>query len=199
LAIRYEMARLAREVGVRQGRFFLTRDVGEKAYEPVRRQLQQTPDGEPLVLVFPPAQLIDSSFADEVIVRIGKEIFKGEHGERGILLEGLTDDSIKNVNAVISLNRIKLPLLAVESASKWRIIGHLEEHLVETLNLVFEHHHLTASELVALRGLAVNTASTRLKRLHNMHLVRRDHEITDKGLQYIYHFWEWCPDKARAV
>lgn len=186
----YDMAKLARQIGIKGGNF-LTRDMGERAYELMREQLRAIPGGQPLVLVFPPAQLVDSSFADESAVRLGEEILKGEHGERCVLLEGLTGDSVKNFRAVLSLRGIKLPLLAVEATGEWQVLGNLEENLVETLKLVHQHRRLTASELVSQLGLAVNTASTRLKRLHNLHLVRRESEVSERGLQYLYYFWQW--------
>ncbi|MDQ3820590.1 MAG: winged helix-turn-helix transcriptional regulator [Acidobacteriota bacterium] len=161
----------------------------------MKEQLRATPEGEALVLVFPPVQLVDSSFADESIVRLGAEILKDKYGERCILLEGLTSDSIKNFNAVISLRRIKLPLLAVNDMGEWQILGGLEESLTETLKLVQQRGHLTAADLVAQLGMAVNTASTRLKRLHNLHLVRREFEVSEKGLQYFYYFWQWSGSK----
>lgn len=190
MANRYDMAKLAREIGIK-GQNYLTRDKGEKAYELLKEQLQATLEGQPLVLVFPPEQLVDSSFADESAVRLGEEILKDKYGERAILLEGLTDDSIKNFEGVLRLRGIKLPLLIIEATTKWKVIGNLENNLLETLNLVFQHGHLTASDLVSVLDLAVNTASTRLKRLHNLHLVRREYEVSERGLQYIYYFWQW--------
>jgi hypothetical protein len=185
------MTRLARQLKLPQQRFFLTRDKGEEALELLKTELQDTPDGQPLVLVFPEGQLVDGSFADASAVQLGKQILNGEYGDRCILLEGLTHDSIKNFDAVISLRRIKLPLLAVEPTGTWQVVGNLEDNLLETLNLVHRHGRLTASELMSDLGLAVNTASTRLKRLHNLHLVRREYEVSEKGLQYLYYFWEW--------
>lgn len=190
MANRYEMTGLARRIGIKQ-KYFVTREMGERAYELMKEELQATPDGQPLVLVFPSQQLVDSSFADESVIRLGDEIRKGEHGERGLLLEGLMADSIKNFNGVISLRGIKLPLLAVERTGQWQVLGSLEDSLVETLNLVYQQGWLTASGLMAQLDLAVNTASTRLKRLHNLHLVRRESEVSERGLQYLYYFWEW--------
>lgn len=190
MANRYDMARLARQIGVR-GQNYLTRDKGEQAYELIKEQLRATPEGQPLVLVFPPAQLVDSSFADESVVRLGEEVKRGEHGERCVLLEGLTADSIKNFEGVLSLRGIKLPLLAVRATGEWRVLGGLEDSLLETLNLVHEHGRLTASEMVSQLGMAVNAASTRLKRLHDLRLVRREYEVSERGLQYIYYFWRW--------
>ena len=189
MANRYDMTILARQIGIK-GQNYLTRDKGEKAYDILKDQLHVTPEGQALVLVFPPEQLVDSSFADESIVRLGEQILKDMYGERSILLEGLTDDSIKNFRAVLRLRGIKLPFLAVGTTREWQVLGNLEDSLLETLRLVNQSRQLTAADMVSELGLAVNTASTRLKRLHNLHLVRREYEISEKGLQYIYYSWQ---------
>lgn len=188
---RFEMTQLAGLIGLTKTGLFITRPNGEKAYEILKEELRSVPDGEALVLSFPPNQLVDASFADETAVKLGQETLRGEYGDRALLLEGLTRDSLKNLRAAISLQKLKLPLLAVERSGAWQVAGHLEEHLLETLKLVAEHGRLTAAELMPILDLAVNTASTRLKRLHNLHLVRREHEISERGLQYIYYFWRW--------
>lgn len=188
---RYEAAQLAEEIGLTSSRLFLTRPNGEKAYEVLKKRLLEVTDGDALVLVFPAKQLVDGSFADETVVQLGLEILTGDFGERCLLLEGLTRDSVKNVNAVISLRKHKLPLLSADGSGEWQVLGRLEEHLLDTLRLVAERGHLTATELMPILGLAVNTASTRLKRLHNLHLVRREYEVSERGLQYIYYFWRW--------
>jgi hypothetical protein len=182
------MAVLAQQIGIR-GRHYLSRDKGESAYEVLKRQIEATREGESLVLVFPPEQLVDSSFADESIVRLGEQILKNVHGERGMILEGLTEDSITNFRAVLKLRGIRLPLLVIESTGEWRVLGNLERNLLETLQLVHRNRQMTAAHMVSQMGLAVNTASTRLKRLHNVHLVRREYEVSEKGLQYIYYWW----------
>lgn len=184
------MTELARQIGIK-GQNYLTRDKGERAYEILKEQLLATPEGQALVLVFPPEQLVDSSFADESAVRLGEQIGKDMYGERCILLEGLTDDSIKNFKAVLKLRGIKLPLLAVEATGEWQVLGSLEESLLETLKLLHQSRRLTASDMATHLSMAVNTASTRLKRLHNLHLVRREYEVSEKGLQYIYYSWQW--------
>jgi hypothetical protein len=195
---RYEVVQLKDKIGLKSPRLFLTRPKGEKAYGILKERLLEVADGEALVLVFPPNQLVDGSFADETIVQLGIEILNGDFGERCILLEGLTRDSMKNINAVISLRRHKLPLLAIDISGEWQILGRLEEHLLDTFKLLARHGQLTATELMSILDLAVNTASTRLKRLHNLHLVRREYEVSGKGLQYIYFFWQWNGGIASA-
>ncbi len=54
---------------------------------------------------------------------------------------------------------------------------------------------LTAPELAAERDIALNSANNRLKRLYDQHLIQREHEVSEKGLIYIYQFWQWEESK----
>ncbi|MDP9311749.1 MAG: hypothetical protein M3R24_12855 [Chloroflexota bacterium] len=189
----YELGRLSSVLNLPEG-YFLTREQGERAYGILRQELETVPVGSALVLSFPTPQLIDVSFADESVIRLGEEIVGGAFDARAILLLGLTADSVKNLRAVIRLRELKLALLAVEPTGRWQVVGHLEPTLRETLDLVAERHQLTALELSTLRPMAINTASTRLKRLYDQHLVARRFEITKKGLEYIYEMWRWTSD-----
>lgn len=186
----YDMSQLSHELGL-GGRFFLTRAQGELAYERLLAHLQTLPVGQALVLVFPDQQLMDASFADEAVVRLGKEIVAGALGERAIILEGLTADSRLNLDAIIHLQRLKLAFLAAESNGAWQVVGSLEANLHETLQLVMQQQEMNAPTLAELLHLELNTASTRLKRLYDMHLLRREYMVSKKGLEYTYYLWEW--------
>jgi len=189
----YNMKKLHAALGL-PDRLFLLRDKGGEAYPLLRALLEEIPEGQPLVLVFPANQLVDASFADESIVRLGRELVDGEFGQRCLLLEGLTEDSVHNIEAAIHLQNLKLAFLAVESSGEWRTIGHLEPSLQEVLEILARRDRLTTVELADLLNLAVNTASNRLKRLYDQRLVRREHEISETGLQYIYYFWSWTAE-----
>jgi DNA-binding MarR family transcriptional regulator len=188
----YTMAQLGSNLGLPE-RFFVTRDKGEQAYALIKTELEAVPEGEPLVLAFPPQQLMDASFADESIVRLGEAISNGEFGQRTLLLRDLTDDTIHNLNAVIQLRHLKLAFLGVGAAKDedWSVIGQLEPSLYETLEIVARRRRLTAPELSEMLGMAINTASNRLKRLNDVRLIRREYEVSERGLQYLYDFWEW--------
>ncbi|MEM6282149.1 MAG: hypothetical protein AAF787_08155 [Chloroflexota bacterium] len=188
--MRYEIASLSAELNL-PDRFFLTREKGEQAYNILAGALAEVPVNEPAVLVFPEGQLIDASFADEAIVRLYEAIINGEFGETTLLLVGLTDDSLHNINAVIHLRNLKLALLAVDDAGEWEVIGQLERSLRETLDMLTEYDSMTAPQLADIIDSAVNTASNRLKRLYDTRLIQREHEVSEKGLQYIYRFWRW--------
>lgn len=186
----YNMAELSSKLGFTE-RFFLTRENGDKAYPLIKEQLVQIPENETLVLNFPSNQLIDSSFADETIIRLGEEIQAGEIKNRALLLQSLTEDSITNIKSIISLKKLKLAFLAIELDGRWQCIGHLDPSLKEVLEIIAEKNRLTAPELSDSHNLAINTASNRLKRLYDRGLIRREYEVSEKGLQYIYYFWQW--------
>ena len=193
--MRLDMAQVGLEAGL-SDQLFILREKGEHVYHLLRLALQNTADGRPLILVFPPHQLLDASFADESIVRLAQELVSGEFEHRCILLQGLGKDSLHNIASAISLQNLKLALLAVEDSGEWQCVGRLEPSLRETLGMLARRGKLTAPELARLRGLAVNTASNRLKRLYDQRLVRREHEVSEKGLQYIYHFWNWTSEDS---
>jgi hypothetical protein len=172
-------------------RHFITREYGAKIYPFLRDCLASTAEEEALVLTFPPNQLLDVSFADETIIRLGKELLEDKYGQKGILLKGMTPDSIENTEAAIHYQRLHLAFLSLLSDEKWGIIGQVETALASTLNIVNIHGQLTAPELASQLNIAINTASNRLKRLFDLHLVRRQHTISESGLTYIYSFWRW--------
>jgi hypothetical protein len=185
----YEMSQLGPEV-VLLDHLFLTREKGEMAYPFLKEQLQATAEGQALVLVFPAGQLVDASFADETIIRLGEELIAGSYGGRGLYLEGLTDNSQRNINAVIRLRHVKLAFLHLRPDNTWQILGQLEPSLQETLELVAKRGRLTAPTLAGMLDFAVNSASNRLKRLFDLHLVYREFEVSSQGLEYIYLCWQ---------
>ena len=189
-AARYEMAEMSSKLGL-PARYFLTREKGEEAYRLLEGRLRETPERCALVLVFPPGQLVDASFADESLMRLGEELVAGEFGERVALLEGLTEDSVHNLEAVIRLRRAKLVFLLINPGGGWHHVGPLEPSLKEALELAAKRREITAPELADELELALNTANNRLKRLHALRLLWREHEVSEKGLRYIYHLWQW--------
>lgn len=186
--MQYDMQALSQLIDL-PPRYYLSREKGEAAYEHLRRALMDTPEREPLVLLFPPEQLIDASFADEAILRLMDELIAGTHGERALMLRGLTADSLHNLQAVIGMRKRKMALLHLTAEGTWELVGPLERSLYDTLVMIDERGHITAPELAETIASAVNTASNRLKRLYDGRLLWREDEKSDKGLHYVYHVW----------
>ncbi|MBD2505145.1 hypothetical protein [Anabaena azotica] len=185
-----DIAELFRGLGF-SDRFFLTRQKGTQAFERLKDYIQKQSEGNAILLCFPRDQLIDVSFIDETIIRLLEDMNIGHCPNCTLLLQGLTPDTIANLGAAIEFRHLKLAFLVVELTGKWQCIGQIELSLRETLNLLAIHGSLTAPELSEILKLAINSASNRLKRLYDLHLIRRDYEVTNKGLQYTYYFWKW--------
>jgi DNA-binding transcriptional ArsR family regulator len=182
------LTNLCQELGI-PSNYLITRKLGDQMYQSLYQQLINQPQGQAVKLIFPPDQLMDTSFADEAILRLEQEYLDQKLGDGTLILQGLTEDSIHNINAAIHLQRLKMAFLILTPDGCWDIIGQLEQSLSDTLKLVADNRHLTAPELSQMLSLAINSASNRLKRLYDLRLVRREFEITDNGLQYIYYFW----------
>ncbi|MBV9865030.1 MAG: DUF4325 domain-containing protein [Abitibacteriaceae bacterium] len=71
---------------------------------------------------------------------------------------------------------------------KWRVIGRLPEHLIETLSAVMEKQQVTVRDLVEALNLDSATAcNNRIAKLYQLHLVRRKATIVPEGgRQYSY-------------
>lgn len=189
-----DVAELFKDLGF-SGRFFLTRQKGNQAFERLKQYVQKQLEGSASLLLFPKEQLIDVSFLDETLIRLWEDMTKGQCPSCTLLLQGLTPDTISNLEAAIEFRHLKLAFLVVEPSGQWQCVGQLELSLRETLNLLSERDSLTAPELSELLKLAINSASNRLKRLYDLHLIRRDYEVTNKGLQYTYYFWRWTEEQ----
>ncbi len=186
----FEMSQLATNLGL-PNRFFVTRDKGEVAFSQLAERLHAVPEEGSLILHFPPHQIMDVSFADETIIRLGQAIVDGKYGRRRLLLAELTQDSIDNINAAIRLQRLKLAFLAIGTEGQWEVVGHLEDSLRAVLVMLAKRPSLTAPELAEELSLALNSANNRLKRLYDQRLIQREYEVSEKGLIYIYRFWHW--------
>lgn len=185
--IEYNISQLQNEIGLTDG-LFIMRSKGEKAYPILEAQLRSIPESETLVLRFPEDQLMDVSFADETIIRLGEEIAANKFDQRRLLLKGLTPDSTVNIDRAIHGQKLKLALIHITSTGQWEIIGHLEPSLQEVLEILADSDRITAPELAEVLDLALNTANNRLKRLFDQGLIQREYEVSDKGLLYYYQF-----------
>ncbi len=186
----YDLEQLAEKLDF-PPRLFLQRENGRKVFPYLHSALKEVPEHQPLLLVFPADQIMDVSFADETVVRLGVELVSGLFGDRALLMQNLTGNTERNIDAAISLQRLKLALLSVEGSEGWHVLGQLEDNLRDTLAFVSSHGCVRAQDLAAARHLEINAASNRLKRLYDQRLIQRESEVTSSGLQYAYHFWKW--------
>lgn len=163
---------------------------GRAAYKIWKERLLKIEEGQALWLNFPAGQVVDPSFAEESIIRLGREIYEKEFGERCLRLHGLTADSIININAIIKWRDHRVVFIAGHPQKGWQIIGRPPgKELSEIFEIVKAQNHTTSSELAAAHQIAVNAASTQLHRLYSLRLLRRRKELSERGIEYVYSVW----------
>jgi|ERR1051326_5288257 hypothetical protein len=174
---------------------FIRRSVGERAYAFLKAELLKVPEGYPLVVEFTRYNLMDVSFADASLGRLGQEIVEGRMGERCLVLDGLMPDSLTNLEAMIASRPTKLAFLVTDMTTWYEVVGDVPDYLKKTLSLMAERGHMTAEELAKEKRLELSAAGNHLKRLYDLRLLRREGEAkrggARKGAIHTYYFWQW--------
>ncbi|CQR75004.1 hypothetical protein SpAn4DRAFT_4368 [Sporomusa ovata] len=104
------------------------------------------------------------------------------------MISNVSEPTLENLTAAIALreqrgNRLQILYYQGEDLS---YLGKLERNLEETLKLLFEKRKTTAREIAELKGIAINSASNRLKKLYDHRLILREEVIDNSGKQHIY-------------
>ena len=117
-------------------------------------------------------------------------LWSEEYGEKFLVLKGLNPSQKENIG--VALERKKLAILTTGTTG-WRIIGSLNNYLVQTLNQVMNKRRLTLRELSEKEKIGMNTSGTRLLNLYKKRLVLRIEgathahgDATHRGRQYVY-------------
>lgn len=165
------------------------RSRGARLRETIEKILREG-DEPCLVIDFSGMGSIDFSWADEVVAKMVSRLWGDEYGEKYLVLKGLTPSQEENIG--VALERKKLAVLTTGPGG-WRIIGSLNNYLVQTLNRVMNTRRLTLRELSEKEKIGMNTSGTRLLNLYRKRLVLRiegvndsNREATHRGRQYVY-------------
>jgi hypothetical protein len=147
-------------------------------------------DAQCLVLDFSGIGSIDFSWADEVVAKMVSRLWSEEYGEKFLVLKGLNPSQEENIG--VALERKKLAALTTGPAG-WRIIGSLNNYLIQTLKQVMSKRRLTMRELSEEEKIGMNTSGTRLLNLYKKRLVLRMEgaaeahgDAAHRGRQYVY-------------
>jgi len=165
------------------------RSRGARLRETIEKILREG-DEPCLVIDFSGMGSIDFSWADEVVAKMVSRLWGDEYGEKYLVLKGLNPSQEENIG--VALERKKLAVLTTGPGG-WRIIGSLNNYLVQTLNQVMNTRRLTLRELSEKEKIGMNTSGTRLLNLHRKRLVLRIEGVNDsnknathRGRQYVY-------------
>jgi len=151
-------------------------------------------------------KIMDLSFADECLAQlIEKEILENHFGETILLVKNLAPVSLENLHAALDYYR-KVCCLVVNELSEditidryknrtgklslqnyYILLGSLENNLYDAFKYIIANQKITARDIADSFNLNINTASTRLIKLHQKHLIYRKEEVSSEGRQYIYY------------
>ena len=165
------------------------RSRGARLRETIEKILREG-DEPCLVIDFSGMGSIDFSWADEVVAKMVSRLWGDEYGEKFLVLKGLNPSQEENIG--VALERKKLAVLTTGPGG-WRIMGSLNNYLVQTLNQVMNTRRLTLRELSEKEKIGMNTSGTRLLNLYRKRLVLRieglndsNKDATHRGRQYVY-------------
>lgn len=184
------------KAGLGNGTVFSTREDGEEFRHALVSELEALPSPCLVKLDFSDLELVDASFLDTGIAVLALMFSRGAHKDQYLLLVGLNRGSRQNLDYAIN-SRIKREekqvrnlVLAVElEAGEIECVGKLEDHLTKPLECVRRARTTTARDLADALDLDVAAASTKLKTLYDLHLVRREEVRDEQGKQYSYRFF----------
>ena len=168
------------------GKLMVTRSTGRAVREALEEALVALPKGGTLYVDTRGVELMDYSFADEALGILASRAASGEYGDRYLVLVEEDRDLLENVEA--SLRQRSLAIIRVaEVGAEPSIVGEVPDHLVETLQAIYDAGSITNAALAAKLGLnhtACNNRATRLAKLGLIH--RRVETAAPGGRQYTY-------------
>ena len=168
------------------GKLMVTRSTGRTVREALEETLADLPKGGTLYVDTRGVELMDYSFADEALGILASRAASGEYGDRHLVLVEEDRDLLENVEA--SLRQRSLAMIRVdEIGGEPGIVGEVPEHLVATLQAIYDAGSITNAALAAKLGLnhtACNNRATRLAKLGLIH--RRIETAAPGGRQYTY-------------
>jgi hypothetical protein len=168
------------------GKLMVTRSTGRAVREALEAALAELPKGGTLYVDTRGVELMDYSFADEALGILASRAASGEYGDRHLVLVEGDRDLLENVEA--SLRQRSLAFIRVdEVGGEPSIVGEVPDHLIETLQAIYDAGSITNAALAAKLGLnhtACNNRATRLARLGLIH--RKVETAAPGGRQYTY-------------
>jgi Winged helix-turn-helix DNA-binding len=168
------------------GKLMVTRGTGRMVREALGETLEDLPKGGVLYVDTRGVELMDYSFADEALGILASRVASGEYGDKHLVLVEEDRDLLENVEA--SLRQRSLAMIRVdEIGAEPSIVGMVPDHLVETLQAIYDAGSITNAALAAKLGLnhtACNNRATRLAKLGLIH--RRVDTAAPGGRQYTY-------------
>lgn len=165
------------------GKLMVTRGTGRKVREALAGVLEGLPLGGVLYVDTRGVDLMDYSFADEVLGILVSRVASGEYGERRVALVEEDRELLENMEA--SLRQRGLAMIRVdEVGGEPGIVGDVPEHLEDTLRAINASGPISNADLAAKLGLNHTAMNNRATRLLKLGLIQRRKDSAAR--QYTY-------------
>lgn len=183
------LSELAVHAGHEMGSRLRGRELGRIFHRTLRDYITNVNSNNIIQLSLKDAIMMDVSFIDEVFGGVAEARGRGQFEGAAMLLihvDSLDMDDIARIlegrsGYSTGLRNCVLPVYVDNDIT---LIGKTEDYVAETFEYLKRNGSANTAELASDLGLALNTASTRLKTLYDLGLVLRNHQEIGRG--YIY-------------
>lgn len=158
---------------------------GVEVREQIEAMLSNMGEGEVLVLNIKDVEVMDFSFASEVFGKLLARM-PTEYSGRYVVLREPTEYVKENLQA--ALVDMELAVLIIRG-KKWDVIGKFGQADRETLQALVQLGVATTSNLAKELGISITACSNRLKKLHELGLIRRERTTAPSGGEQYQYAW----------
>lgn len=210
------LAAAAREIPGNAAAHLVTRATGEAVRAKAEQALIAQSEPSVLVLDFAGAGIIDYSCADELVAKFISRLVGGEYGDRYVVLGNMNNEHKENIQVALERKELAAVAWLADNSGRLvgvssdnpggeradarsgignrkskienpLVLGSLNPHLRQALNLVMAAGAITAKEIAKKLGIELNTAGTRLINIHKRRLVLRTERVLSVGgREFIY-------------
>lgn len=159
------------------------RTIGETVRENIEAELSALDPGVILAIDLHDVEVMDFSFASEVV---GKILSRRpvEYSDRYVILQGVSVYVKENLDA--ALQNLELAVLVIRNED-WEVIGKIGGVDIETLQELFEANSATSREMAARLDISITAVNNRLRKLADLGLIRKTRAGSSGG-RYRYHW-----------
>lgn len=182
-----DVMKISKQVGLED--VLVSRPKAREMYGIALSQIGQLISDDVVYCDFSDITACSSSFADEFVLNIQKQILDVENTL--MVIKNVVPDVLYDINAALRLRNekdsLKLLLLSYNN-KEYDVEGDkLEPNLKEVFLMLKSSEQITARDIAQRLDVEINNASNRLKKLHVLHLALRREVDTETGLRHAYY------------
>ena len=165
-----------------------TRSEGERMRPAILQQVNQS--RVPLVVIdLTGVEIVNSSFADEIVAVPLLRICSGEYGERYLVVLTPTREVIQDAQLPLERRDLTLLVFVGELGADWHLLGTRRSFFEETLSEIARRRSVSTGDLAKALEISAQNCSNRLTELAKRRLVQREREFGIRGGQTHANRW----------